>query len=140
MDSTFATPLNQRPLSVGANISMLSATRFIGGHSDLLSGVGLRHTRELTGATPGALECFLAVRGVRTLALRLERAQQTAQLPITRYPGLPTHPTHSVARDRCGRLDYVRTLPRAMQRALGPDRCKGRRNRGGRSWSDRNAS
>ena len=121
VDNTFATPLNQSPLSMGANVSMLSATKFIGGHSDLLSGVvtvndprllaALRHTRELTGATPGALECFLAVRGVRTLALRLERAQQTAALlakrlqnhpavTITRYPGLPTHPTHAMAREQ----------------------------------------
>jgi cystathionine gamma-synthase len=119
VDNTFATPLNQRPLALGADVSMLSATKFIGGHSDLLSGVvtvkdprissALRHTRELTGATPGVLESFLAVRGVRTLALRLERAQQTAvllagrlhehpEVTTTRYPGLPDHPTHDVAR------------------------------------------
>ena len=121
VDNTFATPLNQQPLHLGASVSMLSSTKYIGGHSDLLGGLvtvndasllaALRHTRELTGATPGALETFLAVRGVRTLALRLERAQQTAQLlaerlqnhpaiTITRYPGLPTHPTHATAREQ----------------------------------------
>ena len=98
---------------------MLSTTKFIGGHSDLLGGMvtvknpkllaSLRHTRELAGATPGALESFLAVRGVRTLAVRLERAQRNASLlaarlnehpevAVTRYPGLPSHPTHTAAR------------------------------------------
>ncbi len=74
VDNTFATPLNQQPLDLGADISMQSVTKFIGGHSDLLAGVlTLRHeallenlhrTRILTGATPGGLEVFLALRGV----------------------------------------------------------------------------
>ncbi len=119
VDNTFATPLNQQPLDFGATVSIQSATKFIGGHSDLLSGVattrdatlwhGLRKSRELTGATPGTLESFLAVRGVRTLALRLERAQQTAQflaeklsghglVTQVRYPGLPSHATHETAK------------------------------------------
>ncbi|HEY0038595.1 MAG TPA: PLP-dependent transferase [Longimicrobium sp.] len=119
VDNTFATPLNQRPLDFGATVSLQSATKFIGGHSDLLAGVAttrddemwhaLRKSRELTGATPGTLEAFLAVRGARTLAIRLERAQRTAALLAerleahpsvarVRYPGLPSHPTHEVAR------------------------------------------
>lgn len=119
VDNTFATPLNQQPLSFGATLSLQSATKFIGGHSDLLAGIittrdeaawrALRKSRTLNGATPGALEAFLAVRGVRTLALRLQRAQQTAMLlaerleqhPLVarvRYPGLPSHPTHATAR------------------------------------------
>ena len=119
VDNTFATPLNQQPLVFGATVSLQSATKFIGGHSDLLAGVAttrdsalwqaLRKSRELTGATPGTLEAFLAVRGVRTLALRLHRAQQTALLLAerlethpsiirVRYPGLPSHPTHAVAK------------------------------------------
>jgi cystathionine gamma-synthase len=79
VDNTFATPLNQQPLAFGATVSLQSATKFIGGHSDLLAGIAttrdekmwqaLYHARELTGGTPGALEAFLAVRGVRTLAL-----------------------------------------------------------------------
>ncbi|HNN13891.1 MAG TPA: PLP-dependent transferase, partial [Anaerolineales bacterium] len=118
VDNTFATPLNQRPLDFGATVSLQSATKFIGGHSDLLAGVAttksdafwhaLKKSRELTGATPGALESFLAVRGARTMALRLQRAQQTAMLLAerlekhpcvtrVRYPGLPSHPTHAVA-------------------------------------------
>jgi cystathionine gamma-synthase len=119
VDNTFATPLNQRPLDFGATVSLQSATKFIGGHSDLLAGVAttreealahaLLKSRELTGATPGTMESFLAVRGARTLALRLERAQQSAlalaqrlerhpQVELARYPGLPSHPTHTTAR------------------------------------------
>ena len=119
VDNTFATSLNQRPLDLGADVSFQSATKFVGGHSDLLAGlvtvrrndllVAMRRSRELGGATPGALESFLAVRGARTLALRLERAQANATIlaerlsshpgvACTRYPGLRTHPTHSIAR------------------------------------------
>ena len=119
VDNTFATPLNQRPLALGADVAVQSVTKFIGGHSDLLGGVvtvrdpkllaAMRHARELSGATPGTLEAFLAVRGVRTLALRLERAQESAMtlaerlanhpnVTLTRYPGLATHPTHAAAR------------------------------------------
>lgn len=118
VDNTFATPLNQRPLDLGASVSLQSVTKFIGGHSDLLAGIAtarddamwhaLHTTRELAGATPGALEAFLAVRGARTLALRLERAQRSAMLLAerleqhphvtrVRYPGLRSHPSHAVA-------------------------------------------
>jgi cystathionine gamma-synthase len=119
VDNTFATPLNQRPLAFGADVAVQSVTKFIGGHSDLLCGVVtvrdenllalLRQARELAGATPGTLEAFLAVRGARTLALRLERAQCNAMVlaerlthhpnvTLTRYPGLTSHPTHEAAR------------------------------------------
>ena len=87
VDNTFATPLNQRPLDLGADVAVQSVTKFIGGHSDLLGGVvtvrdgrvlaALRQSRELTGATPGTLEAFLAVRGARTLALRLGQPSAT---------------------------------------------------------------
>jgi len=111
--------VNQRPLALGADVSVQSVTKFIGGHSDLLGGVvtvrdakllaALRQARELAGATPGTLETFLAVRGARTLAVRLDRAQRNAmivterlashpQVTVTRYPGLATHPTHEAAR------------------------------------------
>lgn len=119
VDNTFATPINQQPLDFGATVSLQSATKFIGGHSDLLAGIAttksdafwhaLKASRELTGATPGALEAFLAVRGARTLAIRLRHAQQTTMIlaerlekhpHITRvrYPGLPSHPTYAVAK------------------------------------------
>jgi cystathionine gamma-synthase len=119
VDNTFATPLNQRPLALGADVAVQSVTKFIGGHSDLLGGAvtvrdanllaSVRQARELAGATPGTLEVFLAVRGARTLALRLERAQRNAMIlaerlashpnvTLTRYPGLASHPTHQAAR------------------------------------------
>ena len=119
VDNTFATPLNQRPLALGADVAVESVTKFIGGHSDLLGGVvtvrdsvllaALRQARELAGATPGTLETFLAIRGARTLAVRLHRAQQNAMILserlathpavlIARYPGLASHATHDAAR------------------------------------------
>jgi cystathionine gamma-synthase len=118
VDNTFATPLNQRPLLLGADVSVHSVTKFIGGHSDLLGGMavarddkllaGLRQSRGLGGATPGTLESFLATRGVRTLAIRLQRGQESAgvlaerlaqhpDIELVRYPGLTSHPTHEAA-------------------------------------------
>jgi cystathionine gamma-synthase len=118
VDNTFATPLNQRPLERGADVSMHSATKFIGGHSDLLAGIvtvrdpglyaSLRKSRTLGGATLGVLEAWLAVRGARTLALRFERAQQNAGrlaewlaahpgVETVRYPGLKSHAGHELA-------------------------------------------
>ena len=119
VDSTFATPLVQRPLDLGADLVMHSATKYVGGHSDLLLGGvvacsderarELRERRELAGATPGALEAYLAIRGARTLPLRLERASASAaaladqlahhpDVAVVRYPGRPDHPNHATAR------------------------------------------
>ncbi len=118
VDNTFATPINQRPLALGADISVQSATKFLGGHSDLLGGTAstadaelasrLRRNRSLHGATSGMLESYLALRGTRTLALRLERCQDNAgeiarrlaehpNVDVVRYPGLPGHPGHEIA-------------------------------------------
>lgn len=118
VDATFATPLRQRPIELGADIVMHSATKFIAGHSDALLGavicrdpahadflVAYRHDR---GAIPGALEAFLALRGLRTLAVRLDRAEASAAELARRlaahpavarvhYPGLPGHPQHDLA-------------------------------------------
>src|SRR5579859_6369049 len=111
VDNTFATPLLQRPLELGADLVVHSATKLLGGHSDLLLGAAvtgdrvelarLREARSLNGATPGMLECFLATRGARTLALRLRHAQTSAQelarrlashgaVVRVRYPGFGT--------------------------------------------------
>ncbi|MGH8962479.1 MAG: trans-sulfuration enzyme family protein [Jatrophihabitantaceae bacterium] len=118
VDSTFTTPLVGRPLEFGADVVMHSATKYLAGHSDLLMGVlvtrsaerteGLRLRRGLTGAVPGALESYLALRGVRTLALRMERAQANAAtlaqrlaehpaVTRVRFPGLPSDPGHERA-------------------------------------------
>lgn len=108
VDNTFATPMLQNPIALGADLAMHSATKFIGGHSDLLLGAAvaadpawadkLRERRARSGATPGALEVFLALRGLRSLPVRLERAQATAaelarrlaahpSVTRVRYPG-----------------------------------------------------
>ncbi len=118
VDSTFATPLNQQPLDYGADVVMHSATKFIGGHSDLLAGVIVTRNDELYdefhrrrllhGATIGAMEAFLTIRGARTMSLRLDRAQQNAldlakrldghrEIARVLYPGLSSHGTHAVA-------------------------------------------
>jgi cystathionine gamma-synthase len=118
VDATFATPLRQRPLGLGADIAMHSATKFIGGHSDLLMGAAvcrdaahadaLRAYRHDHGSIPGALESFLALRGLRTLAVRLDRAEASAaelarrldahpRVSRVHYPGLPGDPQHERA-------------------------------------------
>ena len=99
VDNTFATPLLQQPLALGADLVVHSATKYLGGHSDLLMGAVvtaddelyavLKGRRDLTGATPGTLEAWLALRGLRTLHLRVERAQANAQVLVER---LAAHP------------------------------------------------
>ena len=99
VDNTFATPVCARPLEFGATVVIHSGTKFIGGHSDLMIGLAvtsdgvvhdrLRHTRLVTGGTPGALEAFLALRGLRTLPLRMERMQASAAVLVDR---LRAHP------------------------------------------------
>ena len=94
VDSTFATPLLQRPLEHGAAIVLHSGTKFIGGHSDLLIGLcvtaddvvydRLVQARTFQGATPGALEAFLALRGLRTLPIRLAAMQRNAEVLVER--------------------------------------------------------
>ena len=121
IDNTFATSLNQRPLDLGANVSVQSVTKYIGGHSDLLAGVvctndqniynQLRKTRTLHGATPGSLEVFLATRGARTMHLRMKQAEanaieiasrleQHSGIEKVRYPGLKSHPDHKLAKEQ----------------------------------------
>jgi len=118
VDSTFATPFVQRPLDLGADVVMHSATKFIGGHSDLLAGLlvtnsedlydEFRARRTLVGGTIGAMEAFLAIRGARSMPLRMEKAQANAEelaarleasddVAVVRFPGLASHPTHANA-------------------------------------------
>jgi cystathionine gamma-synthase len=108
VDNTFATPILQRPLELGADLVVHSATKYLAGHSDVLMGAivtrddelhaVLKGRRDLLGAVPGTLEAFLALRGLRTLHLRVERAQANAAelarrlsehpaLDEVRYPG-----------------------------------------------------
>lgn len=118
VDNTFATPINQRPLELGAHLAVHSATKFLGGHADALGGVvcgdaalvaRIFHWREITGACLDPMAAYLLLRGMKTLALRIERQNQSA-LAIARalaahprvaqvlYPGLESHPNHEVAR------------------------------------------
>jgi cystathionine gamma-synthase len=119
VDNTFATPLNQQPLVLGADISMNSVTKFIAGHSDVIMGSlssndealfnRLADQRKLGGAIPGPFETWLALRGLRTLAIRLKQSQASAleiatrlskhpRVSRVRYPGLPTDPHHETAK------------------------------------------
>jgi cystathionine gamma-synthase len=116
VDSTFATPVFSNPLEHGADLVMHSVTKAIAGHSDAQAGAlvtadegdadRLKSQRLLTGAIPGSLDVWLALRGIRTLPLRAERAASSAMriaqwlesrgIP-TWYPGLPDHPGHDIA-------------------------------------------
>ena len=121
VDNTFATPLLQRPLESGADIVLHSATKLLSGHSDVLLGAlvtridqeqpfeTLDQIRRSVGAVPGPMEAYLALRGLRTLPLRLAQAQRTAQILAerlvthrcvrrVRFPGLASDPGHDVAR------------------------------------------
>ena len=116
-DNTFATPVNQNPLALGADLVIHSATKFLGGHADALGGVicgdaelvgRVFHYREITGATLDPMAAFLLIRGLKTLGLRIARQNESA-LRIARwlqtqpavaavyYPGLESHTHHDVA-------------------------------------------
>jgi cystathionine gamma-synthase len=114
-DATFATPVLQQTLSFGVDYSVHATTKFIAGHSDAMGGVAsttgpaaaaLRSARSTDGSVPGTLETWLALRGVRTLPLRVRRQADTAlrvaqflsgRVRLVWYPGLPDHPGHDVA-------------------------------------------
>lgn len=118
VDNTLATPINQQPVKLGADLVLHSATKFLGGHADALGGVvcGARdlvakiyHFREITGACLDPMAAYLLIRGMKTLHLRIERQNQSA-LKIARfleshpqvtrvcYPGLTSHEHHEIAR------------------------------------------
>ncbi|MDA3021460.1 MAG: PLP-dependent transferase [Actinomycetota bacterium] len=127
VDNTFATPILQQPISQGADIIMHSVTKALSGHSDLLLGAlvstnaeiteGIRTRRVLLGALPSAFDCYLALRGVRTLAVRIEKAQANAQIITAllsehaavskvRYPGFGTMAAIEIAQG-AGAADAV---------------------------------
>jgi cystathionine beta-lyase/cystathionine gamma-synthase len=119
VDNTFASPYFQRPLALGADIVVHSTTKYLGGHSDVVGGAVLTNSQDIyqtlqfhqnaAGAVPGPFDCWLVLRGIKTLAVRMERhaanARRVAQFlrghpAVVRvfYPGLPDHPGHDLAR------------------------------------------
>jgi cystathionine gamma-synthase len=122
VDNTWASPVLQQPLALGADISMHSSSKYIGGHSDVLSGVlvcknndpvaeHIGKIQKLAGAVAAPLDCWLLARGIRTLSLRVKAQTETAmylaaylqQHPMVEqvyYPGLATHPNHHIAQQQ----------------------------------------
>lgn len=119
VDNTFASPYLQNPLDLGADLVLHSATKYIGGHSDVVHGCIIVKTQEMAdqlhflqnavGAVPGPQDCFLILRGIKTLHLRVERACQNARkiadylqnhpkVASVNYPGFESHPGHAVAK------------------------------------------
>jgi len=118
VDNTFATPYLQQPLALGADIVVHSTTKYLGGHSDVVGGfvavadvtlgAHIAYLQNAVGAVPGPFDCFLVLRGLKTLAVRMERHCANAAAVVdmlerhpavatVRYPGLPGHPGHEVA-------------------------------------------
>jgi cystathionine gamma-synthase len=121
VDNTWASPILQLPLALGADVVMHSTTKYLGGHSDLLGGAlivgegavgplatGIRAIQTLSGAVPSPFDCWLLLRSLSTLPLRVRVQTETAgklaqflaghpRVEVVHYPGLPTHPGHDVA-------------------------------------------
>ena len=134
-DNTFASPWIQRPLEVGFDIVLHSATKYLSGHSDIVGGVvvvgdrpelapivdRLAFLQNAVGAVPGPFDSFLAMRGLKTLALRMERhctnalslaawLERHPKVRLVRYPGLPSHPQHELARRQMHRFGGMITI------------------------------
>jgi cystathionine beta-lyase len=118
VDNTFMSPYLQNPLALGADIVVHSTTKFLNGHSDMVGGIvvlnddekaqKLRFLQNAVGAVPGPMDCFLALRGTKTLAVRMKQHEENARvlarflaahpkLVRVNYPGLPGHPHHELA-------------------------------------------
>jgi len=132
VDNTFASPYLQRPLEQGADVVIHSATKYLGGHSDVVNGLlvtkdidlrdKLAFHQNATGATPGPFDCWLVLRGIKTLSVRM-RAHSENALAVAKflqthpkvervmYPGLPDHPQHDIARKQMkgfgGMLSFI---------------------------------
>lgn len=132
VDNTFATPYLQQPITLGADIALHSATKYLGGHSDVVGGFlavdndelaeRLRFTQNAAGAVPSPFDCYLVLRGVKTLGIRIDRHCQNARAIVdllvshptverVLYPQLPDHPGHAAAakqmRDYGGMVSFT---------------------------------
>lgn len=143
VDNTFMTPYLQRPLELGADIVVHSATKYLGGHSDLIAGLVVTRTGELgkevaflqnaLGAVPGPWDCWLVLRGLKTLQVRMDRHQRSA-LEVARwlqghprvtavyYPGLPDHPGYQLHRSQAdgpgGMVSFALESPQLARQVL----------------------
>lgn len=121
VDNTFASPYLQRPLDLGADIVLHSTTKYLGGHSDTIGGAiatsnkeveeNLRFQIKTTGAVPGPMDCYLILRGIKTLSVRVQRSVENTkeivdwlikrpEVATVNYPGLTTHPQHELAKEQ----------------------------------------
>jgi cystathionine beta-lyase/cystathionine gamma-synthase len=147
VDNTFASPFNQRPLALGADFSVHSSTKYINGHSDVIGGILAVRDEELaeevsfirksTGAVPGPMDCWLTLRGLKTLHVRMERHNRNG-MAVARfleghpgvdrvlYPGLASHPQHELARlQMIGFTGMVSVDVGSLQRAKAlTERCR----------------
>ncbi len=119
VDNTFASPYLQKPLDLGADVVLHSTTKYLGGHSDIIGGAvatsnkevmeQLRFQTKTTGAVPGPMDCYLVLRGIKTLHVRMQRATENARqiaeyleahskVGEVIYPGLASHPQHEIAK------------------------------------------
>jgi cystathionine beta-lyase/cystathionine gamma-synthase len=143
VDNTFASPAIQQPLTFGADIVMHSSTKYLGGHSDAVGGVlvmnneklynDLKFLQNAVGGVPGPMDCFLVIRGIKTLTLRMERhcanALQIAgfledhrAVKQVLYPGLESHPQHELAKRQMnsfgGMVSIILDSPEAAKRMV----------------------
>ena len=142
VDNTFASPYLQQPLELGADMVMHSTTKFLGGHSDVIGGAvatsnqdileKLRFQVKTTGAVPGPMDCYLTLRGIKTLAVRVQRSVENAQKLAQRlkdhhlvddviYPGLRSHPGFELAEKQMkapGAMISFRLKENSMDRAV----------------------
>ena len=131
VDNTFMSPYFQSPLALGADLCVEASTKFLNGHSDVVGGVvsgrneavtgssslesRLRHIQNAAGAVPSPFDCYLCLRGIKTLSIRMERCASNAMAVATfleqhagvekvLYPGLESHPHHALARRQASGL------------------------------------
>jgi len=145
VDNTFASPYLQQPLTLGADIVLHSTTKYIGGHSDVVGGALVTGDEELdagfaflqngAGGVPGPFDAFLTLRGIKTLALRMEKHSDNAERVVDLlsghpavasviYPGSPEHPSHAVAARQMRRFGGMVSVRLTGGREAALDLCK----------------
>ncbi|MFZ1176351.1 MAG: cystathionine gamma-synthase [Mycobacterium sp.] len=148
VDNTFASPALQQPLTLGADVVLHSTTKYIGGHSDVVGGALVTNDKELddsfgflqngAGAVPGPFDAYLTMRGLKTLALRMQRHSENAlavaeflsghpAVSTVLYPGLPSHPGHEIAARQMRDFGGMVSVRMRAGRRAAQDLCAGTR-------------